>query len=482
MDALAPKTRFGRNYTQADRPDERDRDTMFLPRSTIPYVGIPAIQISAFYEEPFALDVHQGFGYAKINIGDRLGPNDRLEILHKLGWGMYATAWLVKDYEQNRYLAMKILTTYGTHLERGEVKEHPHMHEADIMRAVSRQTTSPGAQHCIQLVDAFYITRETGNHLCLLTEVAGMSLDRLQVLITTDGGFPTDLVKLFVKQICLALNYLHTECRVVHTDIKCSNLLLSFQPEIRDEVVAAHLKYRPVRRHPVNTVCDITEETIVSEALPLPGFDEVPPLSWIVKVADFGSAQWLDNRSTDHVQAVGLRAPEVLLGRAWDEKVDIWSLGCMAFELLTGKNLFRAEATRTWSEEEDVLAAHLETHQLTRFPPQFYEGSKHAEQYLNEDGTLRKIPESMIYPKTLARILSVYKVPINLDDPESVRDLAVSFIERCVTLDASERATAAELLQHPWLQRVGEECDSRRLAKRIHFGRDTMTLPNEPAE
>ena len=33
---------------------------------------------------------------------------------------------------------------------------------------------------------------------------------------------------------------------------------------------------------------------------------------------------------------MNLQAPEVLLGTSITEKIDIWSIGCMAYEILTG--------------------------------------------------------------------------------------------------------------------------------------------------
>jgi len=50
-----------------------------------------------FDEEPCALGLRDGYGYASIDIGHRLGPNAEYEVLRKLGWGMYATTWLVLD-------------------------------------------------------------------------------------------------------------------------------------------------------------------------------------------------------------------------------------------------------------------------------------------------------------------------------------------------------------------------------------------------
>ncbi|TFK36023.1 kinase-like domain-containing protein, partial [Crucibulum laeve] len=430
---------------------------------------------SQFDEEPFTHDLSLGFGYANICIGDRLGPDNQFEILRKLGWGMYATMWLVKDHQQGRFLALKILTAYGTLLERGAVNEpgHPHTQELDIMQKVSTPTSDPGANNCMKLIDSFYITRDTNDHLCLLTEVAGPNLEGVRAMVATDGAFPSKFVKLFVKQICLALNYPHTECRVVHTDIKPSNLLLAFDSSITEELINTLLENRPVQTYPMPTVDGVKMEAFVSQPLPLPGFDDVDPVNWVIKVADFGSAQFIDRRTTDRVQPVQLRAPEVVLGLDWNEKIDIWSLGCLTFELLTGKNLYEASPSSQWSSEENLLAAQLETHLLTRVPPHLHAQCKDVSLLLNQDGSLRNIPEDMMYPKTLADVLSVYKkAPINLDDPPSERELASSFIERCLALDARERDTAAELLQHPWLNQVS----CRPLRSRLQLQGDNVVV------
>ena len=46
------------------------------------------------------------------------------------------------------------------------------------------------------------------------------------------------------------------------------------------------------------------------------------------------------------------RAPEVLLGASYDESADMWSLGCLVFELLTGDLLFEPQAGENYERDE----------------------------------------------------------------------------------------------------------------------------------
>lgn len=54
-----------------------------------------------------------------------------------------------------------------------------------------------------------------------------------------------------------------------------------------------------------------------------------------VKLADFGLAKKLKKLSTTKVVTLWYRAPELILGiRGYSPKVDVWSAGCLAAELL----------------------------------------------------------------------------------------------------------------------------------------------------
>jgi len=73
------------------------------------------------------------------------------------------------------------------------------------------------------------------------------------------------------------------------------------------------------------------------------------------------AAQWLDRQLTNDISSTEFRAPETIIDHPWDEKVDIWAVGCLVrirnffyvhvvvscrvcacqtFQLLTGKSLF----------------------------------------------------------------------------------------------------------------------------------------------
>ena len=63
-----------------------------------------------------------------------------------------------------------------------------------------------------------------------------------------------------------------------------------------------------------------------------------------VKVIDLGSSCYVTDQLSSYVQSRSYRAPEVILGLPYDQKVDIWSVGCILAELLTGSVLFQVGA------------------------------------------------------------------------------------------------------------------------------------------
>ncbi len=123
-----------------------------------------------------------------------------------------------------------------------------------------------------------------------------------------EGPLPLDLLAHIVPQICVAIGYAHNR-HVIHRDIKPSNILL-------------------------------TEDNTV-------------------KVTDFGIAKILGvSAKTKTGVATGslpYMAPEQIRGQGVDQRTDIYQLGVMFFELLTGRRPFLAET------EYDMMSHHLST-------------------------------------------------------------------------------------------------------------------------
>ena len=63
-----------------------------------------------------------------------------------------------------------------------------------------------------------------------------------------------------------------------------------------------------------------------------------------VKVIDFGSSCRTTDHLSSYVQSRSYRAPEVILGLPYDGKIDMWSLGAILAELLTGYVLFQNDS------------------------------------------------------------------------------------------------------------------------------------------
>jgi hypothetical protein len=87
--------------------------------------------------------------------------------------------------------------------------------------------------HIVRLVDHFDHGGPHGKHVCMVFEMLGENL--LKIIKKYDyRGIPIPIVKNFVRQVCMGLDYLHRHCSTIHTDLKPENILVGLAPKPSD--------------------------------------------------------------------------------------------------------------------------------------------------------------------------------------------------------------------------------------------------------
>lgn len=73
----------------------------------------------------------------------------------------------------------------------------------------------------------------------------------------------------------------------------------------------------------------------------------------------------------------------------------MWSVGCLAFELLTGDLLFEPKDGEAYDKDDDHLAQMIEV--LGRIPKKFALSGKYSKQHFNNSGELKCVFNSSIH-------------------------------------------------------------------------------------
>ncbi|KAG0057605.1 serine/threonine protein kinase, CMGC group [Gryganskiella cystojenkinii] len=167
-----------------------------------------------------------------------------------------------------------------------------------------------------------------------------------------------------------------------------------------------------------------------------------PPKRITVKIADLGNACWEDHHFTNDIQTRQYRSPEVILGSKWGPSTDIWSVACMAFELVTGDYLFSPQSGPQYSKDDDHMAQIIEL--MGNYPKKLSMSGKYSQELFNRKGELRNIHKLRMWP--LQDVLHE-KYGLPRDDAEFMS----SFLNKMLILDPSLRARALDVVQHPWL-------------------------------
>ncbi|CAG7935275.1 unnamed protein product [Penicillium salamii] len=357
--------------------------------------------------------------YYPVNIGDVL--DSRYQVVGKLGSGRFSTVWLARDLRNRRYVSLKVLTNHEITKE-----------ESEIYKEVSRPSEHPGRNHVRDVLDKFTLPRSTGDHICLVHPPLGMSIDSMQLIaMSAKNHLPMDVVKMVTRDILLALDYLHTERKLVHTDIKGENILQVLEGnEIFDNFVELELKDPSSRK--------IVGDKVLYEERML---GQLKRCQWVL--GDLGSTVKGDEERNHLAQPQVFRSPEVMLEVNWSYPTDIWNLGVVVWQLVECELLFSG-----WDMELDQHFRRIHLGQiigLLGMPPNdLLQQGKGTPELFDKDGNWIVEDVEIKEEKLEDREDRFYE--------GEEKEQFLSFIRSMVTWRQEDRLTAAELLEHPWLK------------------------------
>lgn len=165
-----------------------------------------------------------------------------------------------------------------------------------------------------------------------------------------------------------------------------------------------------------------------------------------VKVIDFGSSSFIDDIGYTYLQTRPYRAPEMVFGCPFDSAIDIWSLGCILYELFVKKVLFNFKRTI-----DNVAKA--------------FSISKFTNPYIFKNGTNydKLVYKNMLCQKNHSHINTFdfetikpnynFNLETELLAQDCDKDL-IDLILRCLEVDPRKRISVDECLKHPFIQCV----------------------------
>lgn len=326
-------------------------------------------------------------------------------------------------WQSERYVAIKVPVWYPS-----ETREEAVNREVAALRCVSNANDChPGSRHVRKMLDTFELSHPKGQHVCMVLEPLRESLHTFSQLLV-DDRIPIDLLRMMVKPILQGLDFLHTECRLIHADLKPDNIMLAFTAAKEQELLHQHAENeikRPLpQKHLEDRTIYLSHNYFGPHGIGLP----------VIVDLDMAVPGDVEGHYSHPIQAEGLRAPEVLIGTPWSYSVDIWSLGTMLLYVMQDQDIFRVGAGHT-TDLGRMIAC------LGPVPMALLRRRVRSTDLFTAEGEFRelKVDKELTFESFVTRV----------DGKEKA--LFLNFVRRMLRWMPEERVSAKELLDDPWL-------------------------------
>lgn len=292
-----------------------------------------------------------------------------------------------------------------------------------------------GYTHIRFMLDTFKVKSKHGEHLCIVYDVLREPID---ICMEKFPGrrFSCEKIRVLLPALLTGLDYLHTECKVVHTDLKADNIMMGLgDPTILDRFVQRELEHPSPRKMP-----DSHGRIIYTSCS---DFGEAPTMAVIAsaKITDIGLAVFGDENNYKPIQSNAFMAPEVILQCGWSYPADIWNLAVMLWDLFENFGLFDSIDTRP-SHYQPAKHLGLMIGLMGPPPKEFLKRGAKSHQFFDAQGEFK-------YPEHILKDLDWEASVSRLRGEE--KDLFIDFAKKMITWIPEERWTAKQLLEHPFL-------------------------------
>lgn len=395
-------------------------------------------------------------------------------LIYQLGYGAFSSVWLAYVLGHNKYVALKIQNPEDYYVGIDEI---------DTLKTVNKLKN----KYLSSMIDSFvWKSSHTDQKYSVLVFelMAGSIYDLLKSRHRKGISYRTSIS--IIKQVLIGMNALIEKGKYLHTDIKPDNILIKGKSEKVENIIKqfnkqkfddqinnakviskkkSHTKLVESIGKEILYKLNLYEESTSSSEYSTSNSDYsssysdsdesesdpiIIPNKYLkniqVVLGDFGSVCSIDSGNWD-IQTRYYRAPEIILQYPYNTTVDMWSIGCTLYELLTGEILFEPKKNKSLTTDR----CHIWeiTRLLGPVPKNILNKSRKKRVFFREDGVIKgsKYIDNSIKPLKLEPLMR--KILNKLKMKESEKNHVIDFISKCLTYDPKMRITSKDALNHP---------------------------------
>lgn len=322
-------------------------------------------------------------------------------VLIELGRGAYSIVWLVYNIEDNNFYAMKV--------------QNPDDFK-DGLKEINLLKKLPEKCSYLNHLKHYFLERVNNKkYLCSVYELQCGNLDGFIRKGKFKNGYPYTVAKKMMVQILNGVLALH-KLRYFHGDIKPDNILLKgindrdqfiinfYKEQNFFELYANNkekyafnngMKVEQLQKIDKLKIRQYTHSKIIEELKKELETNQKNKYSFDIKyldniqvvLTDFGAVCSVDEEYEDSFGTRYYQSPENILVGPSSYPTDVWSLGCMFYELVTGKILFDPEKDREHSRDFYHLYSINRT--CGSFPMSFLKSTKRWKEHFDKDGEIK---------------------------------------------------------------------------------------------